>query len=702
MNISLNGLWTNTNNYIRTKIAEGLTPLQKKVALLATAFFALAAVGYLFYQFCCKNPSQTKVIDPKEKDKPVQVTEQSKNNQEDQPTSPSELSEKGPLDAEKPLDPEKVNVEEIVPSSANIAIHNADQLRSRINNYAAEAQDPSGQLRTLDFDAEGRLQGIKGPDDNQIWLKGKTKGHHSYQIKIRFQKSESIQNRPFLLENNLGICPENLREIIDSTLNELNQLANGAFHIAKSDKNLPARPDTPKWLTVLENVTDYPSSRLLGEVQDIEDNASSLPQQLPINVIPELEAEDDTPELMVDTPEIDNQESKLDPIWINDNPNTSLKDLGLSDYDNLKDFIIEHGVQLKCLNLIGHKIDNAQFEQLIKSCPNLTHLFINSPIIEDNALEHLKGMPLTSVNLRECWKLTDYALEHLKGMPLTSVNFRECDNLTDNALEHLKGMPLTSVNFRECWRLTDNALKHLKGMPLTSVDFSLCGKLTDNALDHLKGMPLTSVSFRECRQLTDNALEHLKGMPLTSVSFRGCWNLTDNALEHLKGMQLTSVSFYHCRISDKALEHFKGMPLTSVSFSLCGKLTDNALEHLKGMPLTHAKFGWCGKLTDNALKHLKGMPLTSVDFSECSELTDNALEHLKGMPLTSVDFSECGQLTDNALEHLKGMPLTSVNFSWCDKLTDNALKHLKGMQLTNASFHTCTKLTPKALAELKN
>ena len=138
---------------------------------------------------------------------------------------------------------------------------------SLINHYPAEARDPSGQLRTLEFDAEGRLQGIKGPDDNQIWLNDKAKGHHSYQIKISFQKSESIKNAPFVVEDDLGNCPKNIQEIIDSTLTELNQLANGAFHIAKSDNNLPARPDTPKWLTVLDNVKDYPSSSLLVNFQ---------------------------------------------------------------------------------------------------------------------------------------------------------------------------------------------------------------------------------------------------------------------------------------------------------------------------------------------------------------------------------------------------------------------------------------------------
>ena len=330
------------------------------------------------------------------------------------------------MDAEKALDSEEVKTEEVVPSTVDIAIDNADQLRSLINNYPAEALDPSGQLRTIYFDAEGRLQGIKGPDDNQIWLTDKAKGHDSYQIKIRFQKSEFIKNAPFSLEDDLANCPKHIQEIVDSTLTQLNQLANGAFHIAKSDKNLSAGSGAPKWLKVLENMKEYPSSSLLVNYQEIHDNEPSPPQQYPVDVVPELEAEDDKPELEHDTAELDNQKSKLDPSWINDNPNTSLKDLGLSDYDKLKDFITEHGAELKCLNLNGHVIDNDQFEQLIKSCPNLTHLVINSPRIKDNALVHLKGLPLTSVDFSGCINLTDKALEHLKGMPLTSVNFSWC------------------------------------------------------------------------------------------------------------------------------------------------------------------------------------------------------------------------------------------------------------------------------------
>ena len=73
MDISLNSLWTNTNNLIRTKFTEGFTPLQRKVALFAAAFFALAAVGYVIYKSCFKFVPQIEAVQPKEKKKPFET-----------------------------------------------------------------------------------------------------------------------------------------------------------------------------------------------------------------------------------------------------------------------------------------------------------------------------------------------------------------------------------------------------------------------------------------------------------------------------------------------------------------------------------------------------------------------------------------------------------------------------------------------------
>ena len=201
---------------------------------------------------------------------------------------------------------------------------------------------------------------------------------------------------------------------------------------------------------------------------------------------------------------------KLKPSWINANPDTPLRDIGLSDFE-LVTFIKKYGPQLKCLNLIGQIQDGDQLKQLISFCPHLTRLSINSDKIKDDDLALLKDTPLINIKLSLCHHLTDNALAHLREIPLTSIAFNGVHKLTDNALTCLKGMRLTSVSFSECKQLTDNALFHLKGMPLTSVDFSECPNLTDNALAHLKGMPLlTHVNFAGCGNLPPMPLLILK------------------------------------------------------------------------------------------------------------------------------------------------------------------------------------------------
>jgi len=49
MSVSLNTLWTNTYHFISAKISEGLTPMEKKVTMVAITYFALATLGYFIF-----------------------------------------------------------------------------------------------------------------------------------------------------------------------------------------------------------------------------------------------------------------------------------------------------------------------------------------------------------------------------------------------------------------------------------------------------------------------------------------------------------------------------------------------------------------------------------------------------------------------------------------------------------------------------
>lgn len=288
----------------------------------------------------------------------------------------------------------------------------------------------------------------------------------------------------------------------------------------------------------------------LKQEQPIDDQIQEQLPSISPTVLPSLrESEIDSPrqdsettesneqeadvELPVDEAIIHTQDDDLLPALINDHPDVSLIDHGLTHFDDLLEYLQKYGSQLHCLNLEGLVIDDDLFSEIIQLCPSLKCLVISSVRITDAALVNLRGLKLTTANFFGCSYLTDQAIAHLQGMPLTSIDFSYCINLTDAAFVHLYGMPLESVRFPACQYLTDGAIAYLQGMPLTSINFAGCKKLSDSALAYLQGMQLTSVNFMVCNQLTDAGLGYLQGMPLVSIDFRGCNKISNTALSGL-------------------------------------------------------------------------------------------------------------------------------------------------------------------------
>lgn len=117
-------------------------------------------------------------------------------------------------------------------------------------------------------------------------------------------------------------------------------------------------------------------------------------------------------------------------------------------------------------------------------------------------------------------QVTSASLANLQGLPLTSLDLSHCQRLT--SLEALQGMPLTHLSLRSCKTLAHASLEALQAMPLASLSLDFCGQLGPPALDWLRGLPLTSLSILRCQQLTcDAALEHLRGLPLTKLALSG-------------------------------------------------------------------------------------------------------------------------------------------------------------------------------------
>ena len=61
-------------------------------------------------------------------------------------------------------------------------------------------------------------------------------------------------------------------------------------------------------------------------------------------------------------------------------------------------------------------------------------------------MAHLKKLTSLEVLILSSTEITDAGLEHLKDLPLNTLDLNLCFNLTDAGLEHLKGLPLKTLN----------------------------------------------------------------------------------------------------------------------------------------------------------------------------------------------------------------------------------------------------------------
>lgn len=263
MSVSLSGLWTNSYNFVRGKISEGLTPKEKTVAIVVIAYFALAAVGYLFWRCLCQTQSGDAKLD-------FQASDLKKKVSDEDIFSP-------PLDGEPVLSNEKIKKKEDLPSAEMIGIENADLLRSLVDQYPMETL--SGQVptwRALYLDQEGRLQGINGPDGDKIWLNGKGKDEHSfYKIEMGMKKVnwDPKKQPAFTCEpSKRKDLPKKIVNIVETTVHVLNQLAYGAHRIA-DEKKLVDSPLGAAWLDILTNDKEYSSAALDIKTGSLQDDA---------------------------------------------------------------------------------------------------------------------------------------------------------------------------------------------------------------------------------------------------------------------------------------------------------------------------------------------------------------------------------------------------------------------------------------------
>lgn len=422
MNISLNILWSNSYQYVKSKISDGLSPMEKKVAMIAIAYFSLAALGYFVYRFMWRTSAER--VSYLNENPQVRVTNRKIESKDKTPRATMEIVEV--QDSGDPL------------SAAQIAIQNADQLRSILDSDEIETLNPNGQERTLYLDERGQLQGMGSQSDSPMWLNEKQA--FAYEIKIRMHKHQWEPSQQPAFEWNARLqwgksLPDPIVAIVDATLQELNQLASGSFQMAK--KQFPNDPsDDARWLTIFSNPDVHSSAALLIEADASEEASKKTPVDiLPIpNHKPQEDEEDDLyNDVVEDLP-------KKAPVDALPTPNhkSQVDEDDYLDNDVLEDLpkktpvgALPTPIQPQLMDPFPYdKDDDLYLNDDKLAFKVLPQKIGNCALLTDKALDHLKEMRLAAVNFSGCAKLTDQAFDHLKGI-LAHVDLGASDNLSD-------------------------------------------------------------------------------------------------------------------------------------------------------------------------------------------------------------------------------------------------------------------------------
>lgn len=251
--------------------------------------------------------------------------------------------------------------------------------------------------------------------------------------------------------------------------------------------------------------------------------------------------------------------------------------------------------------------------ELIKEFPLSTLSFYRCYWVTDRYLEHLSGMSLRHLTLS--WSfVTDIGLASLCHLPLETLHLSFCPKISAAGLEHWVRPSWTSLSLRAC----DNIFElpsTLNLAPLKRLDLRGARCLTPEGLASMKHLPLESLDISYCQGLGDEDLVHLKGMPLIDLSIGG--KIGPPGFSKLAGLPLQRLEIVSGSLSDENFEIFSAMPLESLSLRETSLITVSpaAVQRLRQAPLKQLRLVDC-EMNTGQVASFKGLPLTELSLQE--------------------------------------------------------------------------------------
>lgn len=150
--------------------------------------------------------------------------------------------------------------------------------------------------------------------------------------------------------------------------------------------------------------------------------------------------------------------------------------------------------------------------------------FYRNGFFDDRHLSNLRGVPLNTLVMGGCQRITDEGVKFLKGFPLTDLTL-DSPHITSKGILALEGLPLTRLHLTFCGVLGDEILKSFKKMPLRDLSLGYWNEnrvghtITDSGLQYLWDLPLTKLNLALCELVTVDGCLALRshGMPLQKL-----------------------------------------------------------------------------------------------------------------------------------------------------------------------------------------
>jgi hypothetical protein len=208
-----------------------------------------------------------------------------------------------------------------------------------------------------------------------------------------------------------------------------------------------------------------------------------------------------------------------------------------------------------------------QFWRCLARLP-LTHLSVTWPRIS------LKGIREALPRLRYLY----WTVTQRNSNSNSNSNFD-----SDSELQHIQGLPLTHLGLRNSENLAtlDGFVSKQSFGSLVSLSLDGCADLC--SLDALKGMLLTSLDISYCHRLKISNLAALATLPLTHLAYRGCRYAGHLTIVALLGATLRQLDLSYSTIEDADLALLSGLRLRTLSLRGCYKISVAGIAHLEGM-----------------------------------------------------------------------------------------------------------------------